>query len=530
MNILTDKLIRIRKKDGSVENCSLPEIYCQMALDQISDFPSLQPHQRHSWHAFLAQLAVIAIHNCEERIQPNSVSEWLEMLRKLTSDHPEDSPWELVVENDEIAAFMQCPIPGGLLNPGIKATPDDLDVLVTSKNHDLKQSIAANNNPEDWIFALINLQTMAGFLGAGNYGIARMNGGFSARPSLGLSPAEGGAGRHLFFDIHRMLANRDALLDSYPQYFQPRKGIALIWLEDWNGTDQISLDRLDPYFIEICRLVRLRQEKGIISAFTAPTKYQRIHAKEANGNLGDFWTPINIDENKSFSVSEDGFTYKRIVDLVLDGKKYQLPHSMNVEGNNSNRWRLVARSIAGGQGKTEGFHERIDISISGRTARSFFRQSHRESLAEIAKALIQEITEVSNALTFSIAIAASGGKESDELSKSDRNFAYRFDKQLNEFADSWYFHVLEKRFNASNGVKAAELRAKFICKLIRQAEFLLGEAIESAPCTSIQRFRSRTKSTSAFWNYLRNPNRVFSDQPEIFEILKNGEREQSSNA
>ena len=80
-------------------------------------------------------------------------------------------------------------------------TPDDLDVLVTSKNHDLKQTMALDCAVEDWIFALVNLQTMAGFLGSGNYGIARMNGGFSARVCLGLAPVDGQMGAHLCNDI-----------------------------------------------------------------------------------------------------------------------------------------------------------------------------------------------------------------------------------------------------------------------------------------------------------------------------------------
>ena len=51
------------------------------------------------------------------------------------------------------------------------ATPDELDILVTSKNHDLKSSVAAQAGVDDWIFALITLQTMEGFGGAGNYGM-----------------------------------------------------------------------------------------------------------------------------------------------------------------------------------------------------------------------------------------------------------------------------------------------------------------------------------------------------------------------
>ena len=113
------------------------------------------------------------------------------MLRALTPTFGDDEPWRLVVEDPGQPAFMQCPAPKGI--EGFRRrvlTPDDLDLLVTAKNHDLKQTVALEGRAEDWFFALIDLQTMAGYFGAGNYGIARMNGGYSTRPCVGLAPAE----------------------------------------------------------------------------------------------------------------------------------------------------------------------------------------------------------------------------------------------------------------------------------------------------------------------------------------------------
>ncbi len=73
-----------------------------------------------------------------------------------------------------------------------------------------------------------------------------MNGGFSARPCLGLAPADGGLGAHLFHDLCRMLAGRAALLEDYPDYFDPENGLALLWLEPWDGRKSLDLRRLDP--------------------------------------------------------------------------------------------------------------------------------------------------------------------------------------------------------------------------------------------------------------------------------------------
>ena len=152
-------------------------------------------------------------------------------------------------------------MPDGLEKCGKKITPDDLDILVKSKNHDVKQTIVLDSSLEDWVFALVSLQTMAGFLGSGNYGITRMNGGFSARPCLGLAPSDGGIGAHLRFDICRMLNYRDQMLEKYRPNYKKQNGFALIWLEPWDGVEQFDLRQLDPYFIEICRRVRLANEK-----------------------------------------------------------------------------------------------------------------------------------------------------------------------------------------------------------------------------------------------------------------------------
>ena len=38
-------------------------------------------------------------------------------------------------------------------------------MLVTSKNHDLKSAVAIQASLDDWIFALITLQTMEGWGG-----------------------------------------------------------------------------------------------------------------------------------------------------------------------------------------------------------------------------------------------------------------------------------------------------------------------------------------------------------------------------
>ena len=516
MNLLTDRLIRTRLTDGEIEIHSLPEVYAAMSLDRVAAFPALRPHQRHAWHAFLAQLATISMHRADTSVPPQTSADWQTLLRGLTPEYADDEPWCLIVEDPKQPAFMQCPSPNGLDDyRGRVMTPDDLDVLVTSKNHDVKRAIALSGAPEDWIFALIDLQTMAGFLGSGNYGIARMNGGFSARPCLGLVPAKGLVGAHLFHDVQRMIEGRDKLLEDYSNYYAPTGGLALLWIESWDGTKQADLRTLDPYFIEICRRVRLRLEGDQFVAWTASSKSARINAKAAKGNLGDFWTPVENKESKALSLSSVGFPYKRLVELLFKNETYNKPPSMRVEGGANDKWQLVARGIAGGQGKTEGYHERTDIAFANKTA-SVFRTAESNRLAEIAQEQIEEISEVTDALRFGIAIAASGGKEPGDLTKSDRAHATSFARRLEVVADTEFFAMLQDRFLAEDDTAAARHRAVFARLLINAARKLLNEAIDSVPCASIRRHRARARATSAFEGKVRGEKSIFSDQPEIF--------------
>ena len=155
--------------------------------DQVEAFPALRPHQRHAWHAFLVQLGAMAMHRADLSEPSEDAGEWRRIIRGLTPDFPNDEPWQLVVEDITKPAFMQSPARSKEREADYKnpvATPDELDMLVTSKNHDLKSAVAVQSNVDDLILALITLQTMEGFSGQGNYGISRMNGGMSSRPRL----------------------------------------------------------------------------------------------------------------------------------------------------------------------------------------------------------------------------------------------------------------------------------------------------------------------------------------------------------
>jgi CRISPR system Cascade subunit CasA len=65
-------------------------------------------------------------------------------------------------------------------------------MLVTAKNHDVKAARLTEAGIDDWLFALVTLQTMEGIGGRNNYGVSRMNGGFANRPGFSIAPPHHG--------------------------------------------------------------------------------------------------------------------------------------------------------------------------------------------------------------------------------------------------------------------------------------------------------------------------------------------------
>ena len=514
-NLLVDPLIRVRFTDGTAGTVCLPEVYAAMVADRVAAFPALRRHQRHAWHAFLAQLGVIALHRADWAMPPpDSADEWRRLLRRTTREFDDDEPWNLVVEQSAKPAFLQCPAPRGFREyRASRTTPDNLDILFTNKNHHLKQTVAVQSAPDDWIFALVNVQTMAGYRGGGNYGTARMNGGFSGRPCLGLAPAEGGLGAHLVHDMRRMLEYRETLSERYR--FEPDVGLALLWLHRWDGKDALALRLLDPYFIEICRRVRLEAHGAGIVARTARSKGPRIDAKAANGDVGDFWTPVREENGEAFTVSVLGFRYERLADLLFDPRSFRHAPAMRIDAPEGRRWRLVARGVAGGRGKTMGLHERTGVTFAGETVSALLGGEGHDTLAEVADSCRKDAKEVLRALSFGVAVAASGGKGSaDDIEEADRDRAYPYMRRLNTVIDARFFETVEARFLAPDDASAILGRQEFVRTLVLAAMSLLDE-FTSAVSGSVRRHRARARAFNGFWGTLRRPESVFRDQSDI---------------
>ena len=492
MNLLTNNLI----STSTTERLSLPGLLAAMVRGEVTGFPALRPHQRPAWHMFLVQLAALALWSAKREDLPGDATEWTDLLRALTPNHTDDCPWRMVVEDDAQPAFLQPPAPAGLKWSPVP-TPDALDLLITARNHDIKQSVARHVELEDWLFALVSLQTSAGYDGAGNYGIARMNGGSSSRPMMGLVPAHDenyriNSSKWWRRDVERLLHERRAGNGSE---FGSEGGPALLWCPDWPEGSQLDLRTLDPWFIEVCRRVRLvRPEQGL-SAVRAVSKAARIDAKVYRGHVGDPWAPVHIDDRKSLTLAGGDFDYRRLADLLFGGE-WKVPLLATLGASETAKGSvLVAEALSRGNSKTEGFKSRM-VPVPDRAVRLF----RSEAAGKLSKFQLDEIKAFDEALRNALALLAGRG-DWDNVGKgqyaSSRSARERFDRA----ADRLFFPHLWRRLVAENSgdTDAQQSTGRtFRLALLDAANAELEASMSSIPCATIQRPKAEARARRAF--------------------------------
>lgn len=495
-SLLTEPLIRYRRAaEGSTVHASLPQLFVALAADEVRDYPALRPHQRHPWHAFLVQLAAIALHKASRSTAFETVQGWHDALLALTPDDPDGAAWCLVSPPGR-PALLQAAVVGGSTAEwkSIAFAADEIDMLVTSKNHDIKASRARRSQPEDWLFALLSLQTQEGFLGSGNYGISRMNGGFASKPGVGVA-AVGLQGARWKRDFSALLAQRERTAETCG--LQAESGLALVWLAPWDGLASLSFSRLDPFYIEICRRIRLQSADDQINSIGTGSKAARITAKELNGLTGDAWTPIDIEGGKALTITATGFNYKLVTELLFGGK-YQSPVAHNLtQAANGQGLLLIAQGMTRGQGKTEGYHERR-VPISAKV-RSLLAANQKDSLSRLAAQRIGMIGEVRKLLWLALAVLFANG-DSGDSSEGNKLKATRFSAPFESAEDARFFDDLNEEIDATD---PAAQRLQWMLGLVERAEAILTLAFSVGPRSSVQKYRAQSAALSRFRNALR---------------------------
>ena len=445
-SLLDEALLPVRLPSGGPARLTLPQVLATLSAGEIESFADLAAHQRQAWFQFLAQVAAIALNRAGATALPAEADAWSGLLRALAPDDPE-AAWSLVVADPARPAFLQPPVrQGGLerLAP-LADTPDGLDILVTAKDHDVKMARLNAAAPHHWLYALLNLQTMQGYLGRGNFGIARMNGGFASRVLVELAPSQAWGGRFRRA-VAVLLESRDALLDDRADYFDPDGGLALLWLEPWDDDRSLSLAALDPYFIEVCRRVRLVQGAGgAIAAIGRPSAAARVEAKAAKGHLGDPWMPVDEAAGSAVTIGENGFDYRRVCE-ILSATLIRLPAAVRPRPDDPEEALLHFQVLVRGQGKTDGLHERW---VHGRPGvrRALFDPEERAHLHALANEMIADVREgARTAVKAGLCSLLQGGPEAIDFRDRRADPLLRdLDARVDEVFFDWLWRLYEAR-------------------------------------------------------------------------------------
>jgi CRISPR system Cascade subunit CasA len=528
-DLLHDSMIGIRTAAGD-RHLSLPELLAALSSGTVEGYTGLRAHQADPWHVFLVQLAASIQARRPTDELPTEPAYWREGLLELAEGKA--SAWHLLVEDVTQPAFFQHPwaswdqeaadygfktVRGQTVYEAKATTPDELDVLVTSKNHDVKMARVMPGQTEAWIYALLLLQTTSGFLGQGNYGIVRMNGGFASRSIVSWTASRQPSERFRC-EVRAVHALRAATIATHG-YAQ--RGVVLTWLTPWKRSDHhFYLKDLEPWFIEAARPVRLvRGQTGQPVALGATSKARQIGPKtRENGDVGDPWTAINTSDKKkgrsALTLSAEGFTPQRLTDLLFQ-QGYELTPLQTPQPGEGPGW-FLASCLVRGQGTTEGFH-RIELPMPPKARLALLSSQSRDQLGKLAQALLTDAKTVQNALGSALAVLSEGGPEQADFERVKS----WLDAARKDFFRCWeasYFPTLWRGAEEDHD----SVRLAWQQHLVEIAQGVLDEAAERLPLPANRTWRAITQAQRAFIGLLRKhhlpwPGRASVDAPEMME-------------
>ena len=510
-DLTNDALVAVDlKSTGAGARLSIPALYERLMADDVLSLRELRPHQEHAAHAWLCQTAVIGLHKSGLDAPPDSEAVWHRILTAAT--HPHDTAWHMIVDDPTLPAFMQSPVPGWHeRNLKLVPCPDDLDAHTeTAKNHDYKQAVAWGASPSSWVWSLVALQTESGFSGRDNYGVARMNGSNGSRSAFAFLPVGIGIGARVRRDITAMLRHRQDLCDKH-SFLSPQDGLGLLWLMPWSGGKGEAIKparvRLDPYFVEICRLVRLRTtDDGQCVAESAGAQGPRIDAKALSGFVGDFWTPVDTKTGKALTMREGTLRYDRLARVLFDEGAWDLPCAMQPKDRKP-CYQLHASGVAkgGAHGKSVGYKRRTDVLVPVGGVRN------RDVYGDMSETLIGCVQKVADALSFGLSTYGSVCVVSNEFKTRDaakagtprHRRAALYKDQYQAYVDGIYFEHLAVCANAGEDDRPV---TQFSVLLIREAKRILDQAFVESPanvglqtCAEVRALRDFHAVLTKWW-------------------------------
>ena len=512
-DLFEDPLIGIRTGTGERQVC-LPELLAQLAAGKVDAYTALRAHQADPWHVFLVQIAASVLARRPAVSLPADPAFWREGLLELADGKA--SAWQLVVDDVTQPAFLQHPLSGQAeldreFSPKAVA-PDELDVLITAKDHDVKMARAAGESLQAWLYALLTYQTISGYLGR-RYGSIRMNSGTGSRPAISLVGDPHPSCRFAE-EVQRLGEMRPEVVAKYGYRLQ---GVALTWLVPWNRDGhQFGLTQLEPWFVEAVRPVRLVQAGENLVAYGAVSKARQIGPKSLDGgDVGDPWIPINVEGKKkgrsALTASGGGWTPKLLTKLLFQ-QGFELTPLHTPRPGEGALW-FMGSVIVRGEGTTEGFH-RFAVPVPAKARPRLLHRESADRLGEFAQKLLGDATSAERAVDSALMALAKGGRESSNIKKSA--VVAWAEAVRGKFFRGWEERYFPTLWRAAEVEDAAPVRADWQDGLVAQAREILRQAEFGLPLPSARRYRSLVRAESVLQTSLRSAGLVGSrpQQPE----------------
>lgn len=519
MNLLTDPLFRVETEKG-VESLNLPALFAGLGQNNVHHFVGIQEYQYDAFHVFLCYLAGAVLAR-RGRIDPVQDEEfWRDGLLGLAGNSGHEA-WRLISDDDTKPAFMQPPLQGEKRKPStVMHTPDELDLLLTAKNHDLKQSRAAVAEIDTWLYALISLQTMSGFSGRDNFGIARMNSGYGNRAIVELFRNHEPGWRWIDA-LRRLLAYRTHILEGSFGY--DSQGLVLTWLAPWDGSSSLELAELDPFFIEICRRIRLRGEDRdrVEHADFFPSVQRRISAKDLNGVVGDPWLPVDlkgIDRGKNAGVKAltfppGGITAEHMRRLLFE-EDLKLGMLQKPGPDWEGDYWLSVSVLVRGKCITDGFHTWKMRIPRQRVPSIFGRSAGRDELQELSRdAIAYAATMQHRILKPAVFSYVLGAPKKFNFDDPFGNSAWA--RAAIRFESLWSTEYFPWLFSVPDPFTEQEQLSRWVGILRDNALTVLRETENGFANHSSRQYRILTETRNRFWGgFYKNFEFMKGDQGE----------------
>ena len=318
---------------------------------------------------------------------------------------------------------------------------------------------------------------------------------------------------------------RQEILNEYPM---SDTGIALLWTVPWDGTkaEPLLLTEMEPFYIEICRRIRMRWSANELSAVRAKSEVGGKRLVDVKGLTGDPWAPISNIANAQgtphkFLDWEYKFGYARVV-AGLTSPDWKQPYLLRLaqfdKGFNGDMI-LVARGMIRSEGLrlvTKGYHERI-IPIRRKLRSAIGRRAGSgdamDDVGRIANERIKQAAIVQGLLKESIETFIVQGQipRLRKLTEDDRRRVRNYSSELDAIIDSTFFEDLQVEFEEDDADERDRIRNKWLLNdkdddgVINHARHILADAQDALPCRTLQRYRARVRSDSVFKGGIEGP-------------------------